>query len=87
MTEPRVTIDHQKIKSWVEERGGRPAAVIATGDGDDPGVLRIDFPDYTGEELLREITWEEFFNKFEEEGLAFLYQEDAASGGESRLPN
>jgi hypothetical protein len=86
MVEPRVTTDHRKIKNWVEARGGRPA-VIATGEGDDPGALRIEFPDYTGEELLREITWEEFFDKFEDERLAFLYQEDTASGGESRLPN
>ena len=47
-----------------------------TGSGDDPGVLRIDFPDYTGEESLRQISWEQFFDKFEKEQLAFLYEEE-----------
>lgn len=76
MSEPKATTDHQEIRSWVEERGGKPAAVKGTGSGDDPGVLRIDFPDYTGEEPLRQISWEQFFEKFEKERLAFLCQED-----------
>jgi Hemerythrin HHE cation binding domain len=85
MADAKVTTDHQKIKTWVEERGGRPAAVKGTGSGNDPGVLRIDFPGYTGDESLRVITWEEFFNKFEKERLAFLYQEETSEGGESRF--
>jgi hypothetical protein len=74
--EAKATTDHQKIKRWVERRGGKPAAVKGTGSGDDPGVLRIDFPGYTGEESLRQISWEQFFDKFEKEHLAFLYQEE-----------
>jgi hypothetical protein len=85
MSEARATTDHQKIRTWVEERGGRPASVIGTGSGDDPGVLRIDFPDYTGEESLQQITWEQFFDKFEKERLAFLYQEEIQGGSESRF--
>jgi hypothetical protein len=38
------TTDHDKIRSWVEERGGRPARVKGTGNGGDPGLLRIDYP-------------------------------------------
>lgn len=75
MSDAKVTTDHKKIRSWAEKRGGKPAAVKGTGSGDDPGVLRIDFPGYTGEESLQEITWEQFFDKFEKERLAFLYQE------------
>lgn len=85
MSDAKSTIDHKKIREWVEERGGKPAAVRGTGSGDDPGVLRIDFPGYTGEESLRQITWEQFFAKFEREGLAFLYQEETAGGEESRF--
>ena len=85
MSDAKVTTDHEKIKSWVEERGGRPAAVKGTGSGDDPGVLRIDFPGYTGDESLMQITWEQFFDKFEKERLAFLYQEETKEGGESRF--
>jgi hypothetical protein len=86
MSEAKSTTDHQKIKSWVEERGGKPAAVKGTGSGgDDPGVLRIDFPGYTGEESLEQITWEQFFDKFEKERLAFLYQEETKEGNKSRF--
>src|SRR5262249_48962284 len=85
MSDAKSTTDHRKIRQWVEERGGRPAAVKGTGKGDDPGVLRIDFPGYTGEESLVEISWEQFFEKFERERLAFLYQEEAKSGDESRF--
>ncbi len=85
MAEAQVTTDHQKIRSWAEARGGKPAAVKGTGSGDDPGVLRIDFPGYTGEESLQEITWEQFFEKFEKERLAFLYQEETDEGSESRF--
>ena len=85
MSEAKVTTDHEKIMSWVEERGGVPAAVKGTGRGDDPGVLRIDFPGYTGDESLRQITWEQFFDKFEKQGLAFLYQDVTKEGDESRF--
>lgn len=87
MADAMSTTDHQKIKSWAEERGGKPAAVKGTGSGDDPGVLRIDFPGYTSEESLKEISWEQFFAKFEKERLAFLYQEETEDGGASRFPS
>ena len=85
MSDAKVTTDHAKIRTWVEERGGTPAAVKGTGSADDPGVLRIDFPGYTGDESLKPITWEQFFDKFEKERLAFLYQEETKEGGESRF--
>ena len=85
MADAKSTTDHQKIRSWVEERGGRPAAVKGTGSGNDPGILRIDFPGYSGEESLQEITWEQFFDKFEKEQLAFLFQEETESGDVSRF--
>ena len=71
----KATINHDRIREWVEAHGGHPAAVKGTGDGDDPGILRIDFPGYSGEGKLEEITWKEFFDKFDESELAFLYQE------------
>jgi len=80
-----VTIDHEEIRRWVEERGGHPACVRGTGDKDDVGLLRIDFPGYSGEQKLQPISWEEFFDKFEENKLAFLYQEETKDGKESRF--
>jgi hypothetical protein len=79
------TKDPKVIRAWVEERKGKPAHVIATGDEDDPGVLRIDFPGYSGEGTLEEIGWDEWFEKFEAEDLTFLYQDQTADGDTSRF--
>ncbi len=83
--ESQVTTNHDEIRQWVEARGGKPAAVKGTGDAEDPGLLRIDFPGVGREESLEEISWDEFFEKFEEKKLAFLYQEETKSGQESRF--
>ena len=58
-------------------------AVRGTGDDDEVGVLRIDFPGGSGGDRFEEISWEEWFEKFDEKNLAFLYQEQKASGEES----
>ncbi len=84
-TESKVTTDHEQIKQWVEERNGHPARVKGTNKGDSSGVLRIDYPGYSGQETLEPITWEEFFEGFEENKLAFLYQEETKDGSESRF--
>jgi hypothetical protein len=79
------TTDHDTIRRWVEERGGRPAAVKGTGNGDDAGILRIDFPGRGDDDSLEEISWDEFFEKFEDSNLAFLYQDTTKDGEESRF--
>ena len=75
----KVTTDHDEIRRWAEERGGRPAHVKGTGSGDDPGLLRIDFPNGP-EEKLEPISWDEWFEKFDEKQLAFIYEEKTADG-------
>jgi hypothetical protein len=75
-----LTIDHDEIRRWVEERGGHPARVAGTGSGEDPGLLRIDFPGFSGEGKLEPISWEQFFEAFEENELAFAYQDQKKSG-------
>jgi hypothetical protein len=76
----KTTIDHDEIRAWVEQRQGRPARVKGTGDGKDPGLLRIDFPGYSGEHSLEAITWDQFFEGFEKNQLAFVYQDRKKSG-------
>lgn len=56
-----------------------------TGDANDPGILRIDFPGYSGADSLEEIPWEEFFEKFDEKKLAFLHQDRTVDGKQSRF--
>jgi hypothetical protein len=85
--ESHTTTDHDEIRQWAEARGGRPAAVSATGSGDDPGILRINFDDPGGDddEGLEEISWDEWFQAFDANGLALIYQEQTAEGEESRF--
>jgi hypothetical protein len=77
------TTDHEAIQHWVEERNGRPASVIGTGKDGDAGLLRIDFAEDGEDESLEEISWDQFFAKFEERQLAFLYQDQKANGEQS----
>ena len=79
----KTTTDHEEIRRWVEARGGKPATVRGTCNGDEAGVLRIDFPGGAGEDQLEHISWNEWFEKFDENQLAFLYQEEKASGEDS----
>jgi len=81
----KTTRDREEIRRWAEERGGKPAHVKGTGSGEDVGMLRIDFPGYTGAESLESITWEEFFEKFGERDLALVYQEETAGGQKSNF--
>ena len=77
------TTDHDEIRAWVEARGGKPATVRDTASEDDVGVLRICFRN--DDDALEVIEWDAFFEKFEEENLAFLYQERTESGDTSRF--
>ena len=80
------TTNHDMIRRWVEERGGHPARVKSTERGTaDVGLLRIDFPGHGRAEDLEEISWEEFFGTFEQEELAFLYQDVTTDGEASRF--
>lgn len=86
MAEAKTTTNHDEIRKWVEERGGRPARVKGTEDkGGEGGLLRIDFPVGSGEDRLEEISWEEFFEEFEESKLAFLHQDKTKDGEQSRF--
>jgi hypothetical protein len=80
MSTSETTTDHDMIRKWVEARGGHPARVKGRGPG---GILRIDFGE--PEESLEKIPWDEFFKVFDDNDLAFLYQDKTADGGTSRF--
>jgi hypothetical protein len=84
-SQSKTTTDHNEIRKWAEARDGKPVTVRGTGDKDEPGVLRIDFPGGAGSDRLEEISWDEWFAKFDENDLAFLYQDHKASGEESTI--
>ena len=77
MAEAKTTTDHETIRRWADSRGANPAKVKGTGDRNDVGLLRLDFG--RPEENLEAITWEEFFDEFEESNLALLYQDEPDS--------
>ncbi len=81
MSAAQTTTDHATIRRWIEERGGRPARVADVDDG--TGILRIDFGE--PEDSLEEISWDKFFEAFEDNELAFLYQEETDDGRDSRF--
>jgi hypothetical protein len=76
-SETRTTTDHDEIRRWAEAHGGKPAVVRGTE------VLRIDFPGGAGEDELEHVSWEEWFDRFDRNNLAFLYQERKAGGEDS----
>lgn len=85
MSESKTTTDLKKIKEWAEARDGKPSRVKGTENKQGEGVLRINFPGYSGEDTLEEISWEDWYDTFKDRDLEFLYQEKTADGKESRF--
>ena len=77
--------NHDEIRRWAEERGAKPARVCGTGGDGDVGMIRLDFPSYSGEESLEEISWVDWFRKFDGSNLALLVQDRTARGEKSNF--
>lgn len=83
MAQGKTTTEHEEIRKWAEERGGRPSTVMGTAPDHKAGLLRFDFGER--DEKLEPISWEDFFRKFDKEDLAFLYQDKTSDGSLSRF--
>lgn len=81
--ESLVTRNHEVIRKWAEERAAVPATVPGTEHDGHLGVLRFDFPGYTGR-TLEHVTWDQWFNTMDERKLVMIYQEHMRNG---RLSN
>lgn len=81
----KTTTDHEEIRRWAEERGARPSCVRGTGQGDDVGMIRLDFPGYSGADSLEEVSWDDWFKAFDENNLALIYQETTSGGQKSNF--
>jgi hypothetical protein len=80
-TQTKATTDLEEIRRFAEGCEAVPATVRDTMEGDEPGVLTLDFLGHgAGEESLEHIGWDAWYEKFESAGLAFLYQERKADG-------
>ncbi|CAL9419198.1 hypothetical protein SUDANB95_01811 [Actinosynnema sp. ALI-1.44] len=78
------TTSHDVIKQWAERRDAKPATVEGTEHGDHLGVLRLDFPGYGGASL-KHVSWDEWFDTFDQRGLNFIYQEETSDGKPSNF--
>lgn len=76
------TTDRDEIEAWVEERGGMPAIIESTWDGN-TAVLRIDFGEQ--DDRIMYISWDLFFDIFEDGDLEFLHQNYLSDGSMSRF--
>jgi hypothetical protein len=81
----RTLTDHDEIQQWAEERGAKPAAVRSTENDDDIGIIRLDFPGYSGNDSLEEVGWDEWFEQFDDRNLALVVQEETANGKPSNF--
>lgn len=77
--------DHEEIRQWAEERGAQPTCVRGTGGRGDTGMIRLDFPGYTGEQSLQPISWDDWFEKFDQHGLALIVQDKTGRGQKSNF--
>ena len=82
MSSAKTTTNHDEIRKWVEKHGGHPAVVAATeNSGRSGGLLRIDYDEPGGNDdtRLHRISWEEFFETFDKNDIAFLYDPEGDS--------
>jgi hypothetical protein len=61
--------------------------VRGTGGREDIGMIRIEFPraPNSRDQNLEEVSWEEFFEKFDDSKLALVYQNQTAAGTRSNF--
>ncbi len=87
MTLSKTTRDHDEIRKWAEARGAVPAEVTGTERSGEPGILRFEFPKapHHNDSKLNEISWEDFFEKFDENNLELVYQDVTAEGAQSNF--
>lgn len=79
----RQSQDQNEIKRWAELRSGKPAVTSTPGyDADRSGVVtpHIHFYDEDiSDGRTKEISWEDFFKIMNDNGLAFILDDDGNS--------
>lgn len=64
-----ITRDHDEIRTWVENNNGTPVIIFREKNSDEE-LLAIKFSD---EEKGENISWQEFFERFDDASLALRY--------------
>lgn len=73
------TVDHRRIRQWADDRKGRPVAVKYAGT-DPTATLRFEFGDRRVDPDVDELTWTDFFERFEDLRLAFVHERRGPAG-------
>ena len=73
MSKQNTLTDHDAIKKWADNYDATPS-VVQTDDGQS-GILRFDMDGDNDD--LEKVTWEHFFNLFEENKLALITADDS----------
>jgi hypothetical protein len=81
MPSGHVLIDREEIRRWAESRKAKPACVRRTGGKGDVGMIRLDFPGFSGGRSLAPVSWDQWFDAFERSNLALIVQ-DTTTGGQ-----
>jgi hypothetical protein len=79
-----VTTDHAVIRQWAKARKAVPSTVAGTEHGGHLGVLRFDFPGYSGDRLTP-VEWDEWLATFDKRRLNFIYQQRQSNGRRSNF--
>jgi hypothetical protein len=64
-------VDHEQVREWIETHKGRPARVIGTARGENPGQLTIKF-EQSGGEAVEELAWDKWLRWFDKNRLALI---------------
>lgn len=76
----RRTVDHDTIRRWAEERSAFPVHAVAPLDRGDPRTLRIRVPGKRMRTRVEPIQWHEWFERFDEQRFAFVFEDRAPDG-------
>lgn len=71
----RYTANQEEIRSWIEEHSGVPVFVkgVEENGGESPDMLHVAFGPLAPD--MEELSWEEFFERLENEQLALEYED------------
>ena len=83
----KTTQDHDEIRRWAEARNAIPCEVASTERDGEAGILRFCFPKAKNrnDDSSKQIEWDQFFEKFDENGLSMVFQEKTAGGARSNF--
>jgi hypothetical protein len=70
------TTDHSTIREWVRKFSGLPVQFKNDEDTTGKIILAITFDETRDDNQYRFIAWDEWFNVFEDQKLAFRYHKD-----------